>query len=308
MGQGESGVGQRLELGRFLQSRRAALRPDDVGLVAYGERRRVSGLRREELAQLAGVSVSYYTRLEQGQSRNASDGVLDAIARALRLDPDEHAYLRNLAQPQRAARRTARNEQVRPEVRRLIDAAAGVPMVVLGRSTDVLACNRLGHALLLGHLDPTSPDRPADRPNMTRLIFLDAHMRDLYADWRLKARSSVAHLRTVAGRYPDDARVTALIGELTVKSPEFAALWHAHPVRRCETMLRDLRHPLVGELTLTQQVWNPAEEPDQMLISLTAEPDSASDAALRLLAQLTDGGQRQVPPVSWMRASRSRTS
>lgn len=280
------------ELGEFLQSRRARLRPEDVGLLSYGERRRVPGLRREELAQIAGVSVSYYTRMEQGQSPNASDEVLAAVARALRLDDDERSHLRNLARPARTARGTRRPEQLRPGMRRLVDAMDGVPTVVLGRWTDVLGWNRLGHALIAGHVDPSSVTRPADRPNMTRLLFLDPDTRQLYVDWRRKARSGVAHLRAVAGRYPDDPRLISLVGELSLKSPEFASLWAAHPVQSCEPVARELRHPLVGELTVEQEMLHPEDEPGQMVVTFAAAPGSPSEAALRRLANLT---ARAVP-------------
>jgi transcriptional regulator with XRE-family HTH domain len=281
---------QRFELGEFLQTRRARLRPDEVGLVSYGERRRVPGLRREELAQLAGVSVSYYTRLEQGQSQHASDEVLDAIARALRLDATERAHLTNLARPARTGRRgPVRTEQARPGVHRLIEAMTDVAAVVIGRRTDVLAWNALGHALFGGHLDRDAPNRPADRPNMTRLVFLDPHSRELYADWKGKACTSVSYLRLLAGRYPDDPALTSLIGELTVKSPEFAGLWAAHPVRYCPPDLREFNHPLVGRLVLAQEAMALLEDPDQLLSTFTAEPGSPSEAGLRLLGSLAAG-------------------
>jgi transcriptional regulator with XRE-family HTH domain len=275
-------------LADFLSSRRARLTPDDVGMVSYGERRRVPGLRREELAQLAGVSVSYYTRLEQGQHLNASDEVLDAIARTLRLTEDERRHLHNLARPARRAGPVARPEQVSASLRVMLDAMPETPALVLGRTTDVLAWNRLGHALLAGHLDPTSPRRPADRPNMTRLVFLDPPTRQLYQDWKRKSRSAVEHLRGIAGRYPDDPRLTSLIGELTMRSPEFAALWAAHRVAACPPMPRQLLHPLVGELTLWQQTLHPAGEEEQLVVVLGAEPGSPSEAGLRMLSCLTE--------------------
>ncbi len=281
---------QRSALADFLQSRRARLRPEEAGLVNYGERRRVPGLRREELAQLAGVSVSYYTRLEQGQSQHASDAVLDAIARTLRLDEQEREYLLRLARPGRPPHRAPRPEQVRPGLRTLIESMPDTPAVVLGRSTDALAWNTLGHALVAGHLDVTSPTRPADRPNMTRLVFLDAHTRELYVDWKGKARSAVAHLRMLAGQSPHDPRLAALVGELTMHSNEFAALWAAHPVRHCEPSPRAFHHPLVGELTLWQETLRPLADDDQMVVLYGAVPGSASEAGLRLLAALASGG------------------
>ncbi|GAA2793611.1 helix-turn-helix transcriptional regulator [Kitasatospora sp. CM 4170] len=295
---GPSGPGG---LGEFLRTRRARLRPEDVGLVAYGTRRRVPGLRREELAQLAGVSITYYTRLEQGQSRNVSDEVLDAVARALRLDADEHAHLRNLARPARAAkgRGAERFERVRPAVRQLIGAMADVPAVVVGRRNEVLAWNPLGHALLAGHLDPAAPDRPADRPNLSRLLFLDPRTRALYPRWETEARAQVAFLRLAAGRHPNDRQLAELIGELSMKSAEFAALWSGHPVHDCLFGTKELRHPVVGGLALAFEAL-PLPEAGHRMLLYSAAPGSSAEAGLRLLAasaaaaaDRVAGGERQ---------------
>ena len=275
----------RAELGEFLQTRRARLRPEDIGLVSYGERRRVPGLRREELAQLAGVSVSYYTRLEQGQSVNASDAVLEALASALRLEEDEREYLIRMAHP-RARRRQLPPQQARPGVRQMLDAMSEVPALVLGRANDVLAWNALGHAMFAGHLPFDGPSRPAERPNMSLMLFLDEPYRDLYVDWKTKARSNVADLRKHSVAHPDDPRLTAVVGELSMKSPEFAALWAAHPVRGCDPVRRDYRHPMVGCLSLSQEAWLQTVDADQRLIVMSAEPGSPSEAALRLLSSL----------------------
>ncbi|GAA1955231.1 helix-turn-helix domain-containing protein [Amycolatopsis minnesotensis] len=274
------------ELGEFLQARRAQLRPADAGMTAFGERRRVPGLRREELAHLAGISPSYYTRLEQGHSRGASPAVLDAIAGALRLDRDEREHLRRLATA--TAKRTAAvkpvPERVHPATLELLDLMGDVPALVQGRRTDILAWNALGHALLAGHLDFGAPGRPGDRPNTARMIFLDAHSRELYADWPRKARAVVGNLRLAVGRYPDDAALSALVGELSVKSPEFATIWADHRIRPCDAAAYELRHPLVGGLTFTQQAFDVARSPDQMLVALTVPTGSASHHALTLLA------------------------
>ncbi|GAA2745595.1 MULTISPECIES: helix-turn-helix transcriptional regulator [Kitasatospora] len=273
------------ELGEFLRTRRARLRPEDVGLVSYGARRRVPGLRREELAQLAGVSAAYYTRLEQGQSGNASEAVLDALARALRLSEDEHAHLRNLARPGRARRRPPeRPESVRPAVRQLI-AALDVPVIVLDRRSEVLAWNPLGHALIAGHLDPTAPDRPADRPNLQRMLFLDPHTRELYPLWEEEARRAVASLRLAAGRHSDDRRLAELVGELLMKSPEFADLWARHPVRNCVSGVKLFHHPVVGELELTFETLRTADESGQWMLMYSAEQGSVAEAGLRLLRE-----------------------
>ncbi len=259
----------------------------------YGERRRVPGLRREELAQLAGVSVAYYTRLEQGVSRNASEGVLDALARALRLDSDETAYLRALAGPGRpAVRPRPKPERVRPGVRIMLSALGDVPAVLIGYRNDVLAWNPMGHALLCGHLPFDAPDQAGARPNMVRLIFCDPHVRELYADWKAKAQGAVDSLRLASGQYPGDPGLTSLIGELSVASPEFARLWARHTVRQCRATVRDFRHPLVGSLTLIEEVMALTQDEGQRLALFSAEPGSASGAGLRLLAGLTaEAGQ-----------------
>ncbi|WP_217196536.1 helix-turn-helix domain-containing protein [Streptomyces buecherae] len=273
-------------LGEFLRARRARVRPEDVGLPDAG-RRRVPGLRREELALLAGVGVSYYTRLEQGQAHNASPEVLDAIARVLGLDAHGRAHLDHLSGPARrpGPRAGAGPERVLPATRELLGAVGEVPALVVGRRADVLAWNGPGHALLAGHLDPASPDRQDDRPNLARLLFLDPHGRDLYVDRRRKARAMVSNLRHVAGRCPGDARLAALIGELSIGSPEFAALWADHRVHPCEGDVYELRHPVVGSLTVTQQNLPLPRSPGQSLVLVTAAADSASQHALTLLAQ-----------------------
>ncbi|GAA4957155.1 transcriptional regulator with XRE-family HTH domain [Nonomuraea thailandensis] len=279
------------ELGEFLRSRRARLRPEDAGLPAYGGRRRVPGLRREELAQLAGVSAGYYTRLEQGQSPNASDAVLDAVARVLRLDEAERVHLYTLARPKaRARRRVVRPERVRPGVRLMIDSFGDVPALVMGCFLDVLAWNPMAHALLAGHLDFGAPDRPADRPNIARMLFLDPHLRELYGDWPRKARSTVADLRLIAGRHPDAPGLTGLVGELTVRSPEFAKLWAAHTVGDCGAEPRAYHHPVVGTMALLTEFMTLPNDEGQRVAVFNAEPGSPSQAALRLLADLTVAG------------------
>lgn len=273
------------ELGAFLRSRRARLRPEDVGLVAYGGRRRVPGLRREELAQLAGVSAAYYTRLEQGQSQNASEAVLDALARALRLTEDEHGHLRNLARPGRAKRRAPqRPETVRPATRHLISAMAGVPAVVLDRRFDVLDWNPLGHALTAGHLDYAAPRRVADRPNAQRMLFLDPHTRELHPQWDDEARRAVSSLRLAAGGAPDDRRLAELIGELTMKSPCFAALWSRHPVGNCTSGTKTFHHPVVGRFDLAFEMLRTGDGSGHRLLLYSAAPGTPDEAALRLLA------------------------
>lgn len=301
------------QLGEFLQTRRSQLRPEDVGLATYGDRRRVPGLRREELALLAGVSASYYSRLEQGQSSNASAEVLDAIATALRLDDAERRHLHALAV---AARRRPINrrpvtERMTPAVRQLVTALGEVPTLVLGRSSDVLGWNRAGHALFAGHLDVHSPERVPDRPNMARLVFLDAHTRALYADWPAKARAVVGALRMTSAQYPDDPALAALIGELSVKNPDFATMWADHRVKAGGNAVYEMRHPLVGAMSVTQQTLR--SEDGQHVVVATTEAGSPSQAAMTLLVhtvtvgpssahrtgEVTDGMSgltRSVPP------------
>ncbi|GAB2918791.1 helix-turn-helix transcriptional regulator [Micromonospora polyrhachis] len=270
-------------LGDFLRTLRARVTPESVGLVSYGARR-VPGLRREELAQLAGVSPTYYTRLEQGQSANASESVIEALARALALDNDERAHLHELARPQPGRRsRPPRPEVVRPGTRQLVNAMTEVPAVVLGLRNEVLAWNRLGHLLLAGHQDFTAPDRPADRPNLTRMLFLDPHTRDLHVRWDEEAARAVAALRLVAGRFPDDPALAALIGELCMKSPAFAGLWAKHSVRSCVSGTKQLRHPVVGRLEVDFEVMHLPDGSGQRIITHTAAPGTGSEAALRLL-------------------------
>lgn len=289
------------QLGQFLQTRRSQLRPEDVGLLAHGDRRRVPGLRREELALLAGVSPSYYSRLEQGQSSNASPEVLDAIAQALRLDEAERRHLHNLATGtrRRAGTRRSAPERVTATVMQLVAALTEVPVVVIGRRSDVLAWNRAGHALYAGHLDPAAPDRPAQRPNMARLVFLDAHTRGLYANWPAKARAVVGALRLASGQHPDDPALTALIGELTVKSAEFAVMWADHRIKAGAGAVYEMHHPLVGSMHVTQQTLR--TEQGQHVVVATTEAGSPSHAAMTLLVHSATTVQNDAP----VRASNS---
>lgn len=280
------------ELGDFLKSRRAALRPEDVGITPHPTRRRVTGLRREELAMLAGVSITHYTRLEQGRVLGASDGVLEAIARTLRLTDDETAHLKNLARPATAwSRRAAqpRVEHAGASARQLLAAMTDVPALVLDRRNDILAWNRLGHALLAGHLAPESPDTPATRPNLTRMLFLDERYQELYPDWDEEAGLAVASLRQVAGRHPDDRSLAELVGQLVMNCDEFSSRWARHPVRTCTSGVKHLRHPLVGVMDLSFETLVIPGTPGQRLIAYTAEPGSPSDAALRLVGSATAG-------------------
>ncbi|NUU22659.1 MAG: transcriptional regulator, partial [Streptomycetaceae bacterium] len=179
-----------------------------------------------------------------------------------------------------------------PGLRRLVHAMPDVPAVLLGRFGDILAWNRLGHALIAGHVDFAAPERPATRPNSARLVVLDPHTRDLYPDWPVKAREDVAYLRAAASRYPDDPQLAALVGELSVKSQEFATLWAAPPVREKRHGARPVTHPVVGAMTLTYEVLHLPDD-GYVLTTFTAEPGTASEAALQLLAGLTASGRAE---------------
>ncbi|MEU6505195.1 helix-turn-helix transcriptional regulator [Streptomyces sp. NPDC046942] len=285
------------ELGDFLKTRRAAVRPEDVGLATAPNQRRVAGLRREELALLAGVSVTHYTRLEQGRAAGVSDSVLEAIARTLRLTADETAHLKDLARPATGRRPAApRTEQATASARQLLAAMTDVPALVLDRRSDVLAWNRLGHALLAAHLPWEAPQAPEARPNLIRMLFLDERYRDLYADRTEEALLAVASLRLVAGRHPEDRALAELVGELSIQSGEFGALWARHPVRTCTSGGKTLRHPAVGALELSFENLCIPGPSGQRLIAYTAEPGSPSDAGLRLLASTT--GPAEAHPVT----------
>jgi transcriptional regulator with XRE-family HTH domain len=271
---------QRAELSEFLRSRRGRLQPQDVGLPQLGRHRRVPGLRREELAQLAGVSVAYYTRLEQGNGRNVSTEVLDAIARALKLSDAERDHLTHLAKPkQKKHRRMGRPQQLRPAVQHLMDAMGGVPAYVLGRRLDILGWNRMARALL-GDFAALPPQER----NMARLVFLDPNARDLYVDWEVKATDLVSVLRMYAGCSADDPLLPELIGELSVRSEEFRRLWAAHTVQDKGHGAKRLHHPLVGEMTLSYETLSLPDDHDLSLVTYHAEPGSRSADSLRLLA------------------------
>ncbi|MGW6582545.1 helix-turn-helix domain-containing protein [Streptomyces globisporus] len=272
---------RRAELSEFLRTRRAKLQPQDVGLPDFGRHRRVPGLRREELAQLAGVSVAYYTRLEQGNGRNVSAEVLDAIARALRLTDAEHAHLTHLARPARLKkkRRPARVQRVRTGLLYLLDSMDGIPAYVTGARSDILAWNAMAAAVFgdWGALPP-------GERNWARLVFLSPAYRDLFVNWDSKASDMVSYLRLYAGCHPDDPELSALVGELSVKSDEFRRLWATHNVKEKGHGVKLVRHPLAGDLTLSYETLNLPDDEEQHLVTYHAEPGSESAQALRLLA------------------------
>lgn len=241
---------------------------------------------------LAGVSVDYYTRLEQGRSRSASADVLDALAGALRLDDAERQHLHLLAKPSTAQRkRRTRPQSVQPDTLRLLELFDEVssPAFVLGRRLDVLAHNRLAGALITEFRELPAPQR-----NQARFVFFEPHARELYADWDEVAADTVAMLRFDAGRHPHDEKLSALVGELSINSVEFRSLWSKHSVTRRTTGTKAYHHPLVGDLTVRYQALNPSGDPDQDLIVYTTEPGSPDDTALRLLANWHEG----QPPIA----------
>ncbi|WP_432946502.1 helix-turn-helix domain-containing protein [Kribbella sp. CA-253562] len=268
------------ELADFLRRARAARDPQTTGLPADGRVRRVAGLRREEVAMLAGVSTDYYTRLEQGRRIVPSPQVLDAIAGALDLDAAGRTHLRNLVGAARAPRQRARPVQrVRPGLYQLLDTLDSQPALVLGRRTDVLATNRLARALF------TDFDRmPARERNYARWMLLSQEARDLFVDWEQQARNAVESLRFYTGNAPDDPEAQKLVGELSVASPEFRQWWSEHHVHQRTFGAKRLHHPVVGELTVDYESLTFPGDPEQTLFVYTTAPDSPSRQALALLA------------------------
>ncbi len=268
------------DLAGFLSTRRSRVDPATVD-IPTDRRRRVEGLRREEVAHLSGVSVDYYVRLEQGRATQPSEQVLDALARVLDLDETERGHLHRLAR-QRRRRAKAPGRQVRPEVLRVLDLVTHAPALIMNHRLDVLAGNRLA-GLLFG--------RPMPGLNTARHIFLDEAERGLYADWDSCTLDVVGHLRLAAGKYPEDPRLAALIGELAMGSDRFRRLWARADVRARTHGRKAYRHPLVGLLELHQENFALPDEPGMELLVLSAAPGSPAEDGLRLLAGLgTDSG------------------
>ncbi|MEU8475461.1 helix-turn-helix domain-containing protein [Streptomyces hygroscopicus] len=264
-------------LGRFLRARRELVRPEDVGILP-GARRRVAGLRREEVALLAGVSTDYYVRLEQGRERHPSSQVVDALARALVLEEDAVAHLHRLARPAPGRRRPgARRERVSPTLLRMMEGWPRTPAVVLGRCLTVLAHNTLGGALFDGHTHSR---------DLVRLVFLDPDAREFYPDWERVAANTVAGLRAAVGLDEEDPELIAVVGELSLKSETFRRLWARHDIRQKTHETKRFRHRLVGELTLDYEALTVNSAPGQQLVVYQAEPGSPSEQALSLLGSL----------------------
>ncbi|MGW1625986.1 helix-turn-helix domain-containing protein [Streptomyces sp. NPDC002172] len=269
-------------LGAFLRARRAQLTPRECGLPEADTPRRVAGLRREEVARLAAISVDYYTRLEQGRVR-ASGPVLVSLVRALRLDDDQKTYLYELASRSGARQRRRRPaQQVRPAVRRLLDQLTDTPALVLGRRLDILAWNQAAVAL---YTDFAAV--PVDRRNYVYLLFTDPVVRELHLSWEHDARDAVAALRMAAAAEPDDPELTRLVGTLTIQDADFRTWWAEHHVTGAGHGTKHYRHRLVGDLTLDCDTWTSPDGSGQRLMTLTAETGTTSHDALRILNSWT---------------------
>lgn len=271
---------QRSQIREFLTSRRARITPGEAGLPSYGTRR-VTGLRRAEVAQLAGVSVEYYSRLERGNLSGVSDQVLDSLARALRLDEEERIHLEDLARAAGPARRRHRPATgvVRPGVRRLLDSMTDAPALIMNGRCDILAFNALGRLLYAPMIEAAR----GATPNHARFVFLDPRSHTFWGDWRRAADETVALLQAEAGRDPFDKQLTDLVGELSTRSEDFRTRWARHDVRQYHKGAKPLRHPLVGTLHLNYEALALAAD-NLTLVGYSAEPGTDSDDRLRLLA------------------------
>jgi transcriptional regulator with XRE-family HTH domain len=273
-------VHNRDEVKAFLSSRRAKITPEQAGLANYSRNRRVPGLRRSEVADLAGVSVEYYSQLERGNLRGVSDSVLDALTRALQLDEAERAHLHDLARAAGPASRTRRPAapRIRPSVARILNGMTEVPAYIQNGRLDVLAANPLGHALYAPLF--AEPARPA---NHARFNFLNPRAHDFYPDWNRAADDTVAMLRTEAGRDPYDKDLTDLIGELCTRSDAFRVRWGAHDVRLHRTGHKHIHHPAVGDLHLTYEVMELPADAGLSLVAFSTAAGTPADDALRIL-------------------------
>ncbi|GGV66650.1 DNA-binding protein [Streptomyces longisporoflavus] len=275
------------DLASFLRTRRSRVDPAAAG-IPTDSRRRVEGLRREEVAHLSGVSVDYYVRLEQGRATQPSEQVCDALARVLGLDETEREHLYRLTR-QRRRRAKAPGGRVRPELLRVLDLVADAPALIMDHRLNVLAGNRLAH-LLYG--------RPMPGLNSARHIFLEETERGLYADWESCTLDVVGHLRLAAGKYPEDPRLAALIGELAMGSDRFRRLWARADVRARTHGRKAYQHPLVGLLELHQENFALPDESGMELLVLSAAPDSPAEDGLRLLAGLDADSSETQPAMN----------
>src|SRR3954471_15916483 len=277
-------------ISEFLTTRRAKLTPTQVGLPDFGGRRRVPGLRREEVALVAGMSAEYYKRLERGNAAGVSEAVIDGISRALQLDEAEHAHLYDLiraanagAHPQRRQQRPDRRSKLPAGMQQTLDAMSTVPVFVQNGRLDAVATNRLGRALFSEMLDD------ARHPvNAARFVFLNPRAQTFYRDWEGQTRQLVAVLRAEAGRSPYDRQLSDLVGELCTRSDLFRRLWGAHDVREHRTGLKLVHHPVVGDLDLTFQAMDLASDRGLQMIVFSAEPGSPTHERLQLLANVAE--------------------
>jgi hypothetical protein len=295
-------VDTRKDIRDFLTSRRARITPERAGLPAYGGNRRVAGLRREEVALLAGVSVDYYTRLERGNLSGVSESVLHSVAQALQLDDAEREHLFDLARVANATPRTRRRRTVagvRPSVQRVLDAMSGAPAWVHNDRLDFLAANRLGYSLYSEFF--TDPVRPA---NSARFMFLNPRSRAFYPEWEQIADNTVAILRGAGGRDPFDDKLTKLVGELSTRSEDFRIRWAAHNVRLHRTGVKNLHHPVVGNLELTYEGMELPADPGLMLFAYTAEPGTPSEDGLKLLASWAATKEAEEPATQSVETAR----
>lgn len=272
-------------LGEFLRARRGQVSPESAGIPSYGTRR-VPGLRREEVATMAGVSIDYYIRLEQGREKSPSAQVLDALSQVLRLDDDARLHLYRLAGLIPGTERVVLPERVDPELLRLMELWPDTPALILGRAYDVLAGNALAYALFDGF---------RQGPNLMRKVFLDPEARSFYPDWDLVARNTVAGFRVLQGRTPHDARIREVIAELSRDSPEFVELWERHEARGKRLESKRFHHREVGELTLNIHAFDVRSAPGQELIVYHPEPGSRSAEALALLGTLSATRAQEQP-------------
>jgi transcriptional regulator with XRE-family HTH domain len=275
----------RVEIREFLSTRRARITPEQAGLPTYGhERRRVIGLRREEVALLAGVSPQYYVRLERGDATGISEPVIDGVAHALQLDEAERAHLVHLLHTVGTPRRPRRRppsapQRVRPTVQRLMDSMHGVPAVVLNGRLEILGANAIGRSLF----SPVYAD-PEGTPSNARFVFLDREAKTFFRDWDTVANDTVAILRAEAGRDPHDRDLSDLVGQLSTRSDEFRLRWAAHNVRIHSTGVKLFHHPVVGDLDLLYETLPVESGSSTALVAYVPEPDSAAHDALALLA------------------------
>ena len=274
------------EIREFLTTRRAKITPQRAGLPTFGRHRRVPGLRREEVALVAGISVEYYTRLERGNARGVSEDVLHAVCGALQLDDAERDHLVNLvrlANEERPARRTSVPPRIRPGIARIVDAMTDVGAFIQNGRADIIYANALAAAIYSDvYHDPVQP------PNTARYLFLDPRAKAFYADWAKVANETVAVLRGEAGRNPYDRALSDLVGLLSTRSDEFRVRWASHDVRFHRSGAKQLRHPLVGDLTLEYELLEVPADPGLTLVTYSASPGSASETALGELRKWSD--------------------